>query len=195
MSEFNMNQKQHKHFVLLHGVCVGAWCCYKLKPQLEPISHKVAALDLAACEFLASLDPNEKVVFVGHSFGGMSIALAMEKFPEKVSYDFFGVVGLIVLDIESENCYARIQFYFDFYPFLRFRFSWSVLARQIYIGCSKVAGKVHIYSISRDTLTKQTVLEKHQGAISAIRYSPKRFHDRFEVAGANWFIESILAKF
>ncbi|KEH40772.1 hypothetical protein MTR_1g034410 [Medicago truncatula] len=29
-------------------------------------------------EFLASLDPNEKVVLVGHSFGGMSIALAME---------------------------------------------------------------------------------------------------------------------
>ncbi|WJX21243.1 Actin-interacting protein 1-2 [Trifolium repens] len=33
-------------------------------------------------------------------------------------------------------------------------------------------GKLHIYSISGDTLTEQTVLEKHRGAISAIRYSP-----------------------
>ncbi|CAL5209921.1 unnamed protein product [Lathyrus oleraceus] len=33
-------------------------------------------------------------------------------------------------------------------------------------------GKLHIYSISGDTLTEQTVLEKHRGAISAIKYSP-----------------------
>jgi WD repeat-containing protein 1 (actin-interacting protein 1) len=33
-------------------------------------------------------------------------------------------------------------------------------------------GKLHIYSISGDTLTEQTVLEKHRGAISVIRYSP-----------------------
>ena len=33
-------------------------------------------------------------------------------------------------------------------------------------------GKLHIYSVSGDTLTEQTVLEKHRGAISAIRYSP-----------------------
>ncbi|WJX14978.1 Actin-interacting protein 1-2 [Trifolium repens] len=33
-------------------------------------------------------------------------------------------------------------------------------------------GKLHIYSISGDTLTEQTVLEKHRGAVSAIRYSP-----------------------
>lgn len=33
-------------------------------------------------------------------------------------------------------------------------------------------GKLHIYSISGDKLTEQTVLEKHRGAISVIRYSP-----------------------
>ncbi|GAU24290.1 hypothetical protein TSUD_48790 [Trifolium subterraneum] len=33
-------------------------------------------------------------------------------------------------------------------------------------------GKLRIYSISGDTLTEQTVLEKHRGAISAIKYSP-----------------------
>ncbi|KAK7320159.1 hypothetical protein RJT34_04893 [Clitoria ternatea] len=33
-------------------------------------------------------------------------------------------------------------------------------------------GKLHIYSISGDTLVEEAVLEKHRGAISAIRYSP-----------------------
>lgn len=33
-------------------------------------------------------------------------------------------------------------------------------------------GKLHIYSISGDTLTEEAVLEKHRGAISVIRYSP-----------------------
>jgi WD40 repeat protein len=33
-------------------------------------------------------------------------------------------------------------------------------------------GKLHIYSITGDTLTEDTVLEKHRGAISVIRYSP-----------------------
>lgn len=33
-------------------------------------------------------------------------------------------------------------------------------------------GKLHIYSISGDTLVEEAVLEKHRGAISVIRYSP-----------------------
>ncbi|XP_025620529.2 actin-interacting protein 1-2 [Arachis hypogaea] len=33
-------------------------------------------------------------------------------------------------------------------------------------------GKLHIYSVSGNTLTEKSVLEKHRGAISVIRYSP-----------------------
>lgn len=33
-------------------------------------------------------------------------------------------------------------------------------------------GKLHIYSVSGDTLTEESVLEKHRGAITVIRYSP-----------------------
>ena len=33
-------------------------------------------------------------------------------------------------------------------------------------------GRLHIYSVSGDTLTEEAVLEKHRGAISAIHYSP-----------------------
>lgn len=96
---------EKKHFVLVHGACHGAWCWFKLKPLLESFGHRVTALDLAASginpkqlhqlrtfadytypllEFMASIPLHEKVILVGHSFGGMSLALAMEKFPEKI---------------------------------------------------------------------------------------------------------------
>ncbi|KAL5099334.1 hypothetical protein RYX36_003661 [Vicia faba] len=123
-----MNQKQQKHFVLVHGVCLGAWTWYKLKPKLESTGHKVTALDLAACginthkiedvdtfaeyakpllEFLASLESNEKVILVGHSFGGMSIALAMEKFPEKIAVGIF--IAAFIPDTLHQPSYVLEQ--------------------------------------------------------------------------------------
>lgn len=33
-------------------------------------------------------------------------------------------------------------------------------------------GKLHIYSISGDSLNEEAVLEKHRGAITVVRYSP-----------------------
>ncbi|XP_015067106.1 salicylic acid-binding protein 2-like [Solanum pennellii] len=94
-----------KHFVLVHGACHGSWCWYKLKPLLEAAGHKVTALDMAASgidlrkieeirtlvdytaplmELMVSLPLEEKVVLVGHSLGGMNLALAMEKYPKKI---------------------------------------------------------------------------------------------------------------
>ncbi|PWA33876.1 polyneuridine-aldehyde esterase [Artemisia annua] len=101
---------EQKHFVLVHGLCHGAWSWFKLKPLLEAMGHRVSAFDLLASgintkviqqvhtlsdytmpllEFMATLLPEEKVVLVGHSFGGMSISLAMEKFPDKISLAVF----------------------------------------------------------------------------------------------------------
>ncbi|KAJ0006967.1 hypothetical protein Pint_29500 [Pistacia integerrima] len=96
---------KQKHFVLVHGTNHGAWCWYKVKPRLETAGHRVTALDLAASginmksihevhsfyeytepllEILASLPPDEKIILVGHSLGGLNLALAMDKFPEKI---------------------------------------------------------------------------------------------------------------
>ncbi|KAI5675104.1 hypothetical protein M9H77_06054 [Catharanthus roseus] len=101
---------EKKHFVLVHGGCLGAWIWYKLKPLLEIAGHKVTAIDLSACgtnmksldeihtlweyskplmELMDSIPSNEKVVLVGHSFGGMSLGLAMEDYPEKISIAVF----------------------------------------------------------------------------------------------------------
>lgn len=101
--------RQH-HFVLVHGICHGAWCWYKVATILESAGHRVTALDMAACgasplrveearsfedysrpllDALAALPPGEKVVLVGHSFGGLSLALAMHTYPEKIAVAVF----------------------------------------------------------------------------------------------------------
>ncbi|KAK2657375.1 hypothetical protein Ddye_010427 [Dipteronia dyeriana] len=102
--------RNQKHFVLVHGANHGGWCWHKLKPRLEAAGHRVTALDLAASginmkaiqdvhtlyeytepllEILASLPDNEKVILVGHSLGGQNLALAADKFPEKISAAVF----------------------------------------------------------------------------------------------------------
>ncbi|KAL3529868.1 hypothetical protein ACH5RR_009190 [Cinchona calisaya] len=99
-----------KHFVLVHGSCHGAWCWYKLKPLLESAGDSVTAVDLSASgintkslleirtlhdyseplmELMAAIPADEKVVLVGHSFGGYCLALAMDHCPKKVSLAIF----------------------------------------------------------------------------------------------------------
>ncbi|KAK9948788.1 hypothetical protein M0R45_004350 [Rubus argutus] len=94
-----------KHFVLVHGTCHGAWCWYKLVALLQRAGHRVTALDLGASginskqldqvasiwdyvqplmEFMASIPHDEKVILVGHSYGGVPISLAMERFPQNI---------------------------------------------------------------------------------------------------------------
>ncbi|CAI9766820.1 unnamed protein product [Fraxinus pennsylvanica] len=79
-------KKQQKHFVLVHGVCHGAWCWYRLQSLLEAEGHRITAIDLAASginpkkldelrtfsdytqplfEVMESIPPHEKVVLVG----------------------------------------------------------------------------------------------------------------------------------
>ncbi|CAL9233655.1 unnamed protein product [Arabidopsis halleri] len=102
-----MDKKNQKRFVLVHGICHGAWCWYKVKTQLEAAGHSVTAVDLAASgvnmtsleeiqtlkdyckpllEFLSSLGPDDdKVILVAHSMGGISASLAADVFPSKVT--------------------------------------------------------------------------------------------------------------
>ncbi|XP_010417103.1 PREDICTED: methylesterase 7-like [Camelina sativa] len=102
-----MDKKNQKRFVLVHGICHGAWCWHKVKPQLEAAGHCVTAVDLAASglnmtrveeiqtlkdyckpllELLSSLGPDDgKVILVAHSMGGISASLAADIFPSKVA--------------------------------------------------------------------------------------------------------------
>ncbi|KAK7252851.1 hypothetical protein RIF29_37093 [Crotalaria pallida] len=99
-----------RHFVLIHGACHGAWCWYKVASLVKSAGHQVTALDMAASgihptqvrelnsitqyfeplmEFMASLASEERIILVGHSFGGVAISVAMENFPNKIAAAVF----------------------------------------------------------------------------------------------------------
>ncbi|KAI4376008.1 hypothetical protein MLD38_013809 [Melastoma candidum] len=98
------------HFVLVHGAGHGAWCWFKLIPLLRSSGQRVTALDMAAsgidtqeannlrsvadyfqplADFMATLPLNEKVILVGHSYGGFGLTYSMELFPEKIAAAVF----------------------------------------------------------------------------------------------------------
>nr|POE92887.1 salicylic acid-binding protein 2 [Quercus suber] len=78
--------KVQKHFVLVHGVYHRPWSWYKLKPRLGSVGHQVTALDLAASGI------NMKAIQDVHTIlGGLNLALAMDKYPEKVAVGVFMV--------------------------------------------------------------------------------------------------------
>ncbi|CAA7033188.1 unnamed protein product [Microthlaspi erraticum] len=102
-----MEKENQKQFVLVHGLCHGAWCWYKVKTMLEAAGHCVTAVDLAASginmtrleeiqtlkdytkpllDVLSSLGSDEdKVLLVAHSMGGIPAALAADIFPRKIA--------------------------------------------------------------------------------------------------------------
>nr|XP_043634892.1 methylesterase 10-like [Erigeron canadensis] len=100
----------NKHFVLVHGLGHGAWCWYKVVSHLRSAGHQVTAVDLGASgvhpsrledipsfyeyiqplvQILESISVDQRVVLVGHSYGGLPISLAMEKFSNIVSAAVF----------------------------------------------------------------------------------------------------------
>jgi alpha-beta hydrolase superfamily lysophospholipase len=105
-----MENNNSKHIILVHGACHGAWSWYKVTTALRSAGYRVTVPDMAASgrdhrqlaevpsfrdysqpllEILESLPPGEKAILVGHSLGGINIALAMEEFPEKISVAVF----------------------------------------------------------------------------------------------------------
>ncbi|XAR57835.1 Polyneuridine-aldehyde esterase [Bertholletia excelsa] len=122
--------KNRQHFVLVHGACHGAWTWHRVKPLLEAAGHRVTALDLAASgvdprriqelrtlhdytlpllEALAAVPPGEKVVLVGHSLGGLNLALAADKFPEKIATAVF--LSAFMPDTVHRPSYVLEQYY------------------------------------------------------------------------------------
>ncbi|CAI9110092.1 OLC1v1010057C1 [Oldenlandia corymbosa var. corymbosa] len=116
---------QQKHFVAVHGVGHGAWVYYKLKPRIEAAGHRFTPVDLAGAgvnetkleeirslhdytkpllDVLAAVPENEKVVLIGHSGGGMSAAVGMEKYPNKISLAIF--LNAIMPDTKNRPSYV-----------------------------------------------------------------------------------------
>lgn len=105
-----------KHFVLVHGGGLGAWCWYKSIALLEESGLVATAIDLKGSgidstdpnlidslaayvqpltDFLEKLGSEEKVILVAHNIGGACISYAMECFPSKISKAIFVAASMI----------------------------------------------------------------------------------------------------
>ncbi|KAK4393193.1 putative methylesterase 11, chloroplastic, partial [Sesamum angolense] len=127
--DIKLDNLETNHFVLVHGGGFGAWCWYKTIALLEEGGYKVTAVDLTGSgihsfdtnsirslsqyvkpltEFLEKLTDGEKVILVGHDFGGACISYAMELFPSKVTKAVFLAAAMLTsgqsaLDMFSEK--------------------------------------------------------------------------------------------
>ncbi|KAK9164359.1 hypothetical protein Syun_005261 [Stephania yunnanensis] len=177
---YRIMEESRKHFVLVHGACHGAWCWYKVKPLLERAGHQVTALDLAASgintknhldvrtlseysepliKFLESLPEREKVILVGHSLGGMNVAFAAEKFPEKISTAVF--LTAFMPDSSHQPSYV-IEKYFEKTPmeeFMDSEFTFDEgekVASSIFFGPKCLSSKLYQLSPIEPQLSNDT---------------------------------------
>ncbi|KAJ6795392.1 putative methylesterase 11, chloroplastic [Iris pallida] len=108
--EPSVKDLETNHFVLVHGGGFGAWCWYKSIALLRDDGFKVNAVDLTGSgvhtfdtnnitslakyvepltSFIETIRDGDKVILVGHDFGGACISYAMEAFPSKVAKAVF----------------------------------------------------------------------------------------------------------
>ncbi|KAI4376013.1 hypothetical protein MLD38_013813 [Melastoma candidum] len=114
------------HFVLVHGAAHGAWCWFEIITLLRSSGQRVTALDMAAsgidpqeannirsvadyfqplADFIVALPSTERVILVGHSYGGIGLTYSMELFPQKIAVAIFvtAVMPGPTLDVSVVN--------------------------------------------------------------------------------------------
>ncbi|KAG5535194.1 hypothetical protein RHGRI_023098 [Rhododendron griersonianum] len=128
LCEVKLEDLETNHFVLVHGGGFGAWCWYKTIALLEEGGYKVTAIDLTGSgvhsfdtnsitslpqyvkpltNFLEGLGDGEKVILVGHDFGGTCISYAMELFPHKVSKAVFIAATMLTSEQSTLDMLSR----------------------------------------------------------------------------------------
>ncbi|KAE8697424.1 putative methylesterase 11 [Hibiscus syriacus] len=117
VNQDKLDNLETNHFVLVHGGGFGAWCWYKTIALLEEGGFKATAVDLTGSgihsfdtngitslsqyakpltDFLEKLSEGEKVILVGHDFGGACISHAMELFPFKIAKAVFVAAAMLI---------------------------------------------------------------------------------------------------
>ncbi|KAL5723229.1 putative methylesterase 11 [Ranunculus cassubicifolius] len=127
--ELKIEELETNRFVLVHGGGFGAWCWYKTITLLEEGGFKVDAIDLAgsgihSCDtntitslaqyvkpltdYLEKLGDGEKVILVGHDFGGACISYAMELFPSKIAKAVFIAAAMLISGQSTLDMFAQL---------------------------------------------------------------------------------------
>eukprot|EP01018_Ginkgo_biloba_P010395 Gb_07888 [translate_table: standard] len=190
-----------RHFVLVHGACHGAWAWYKLSDLsdlLKKSGHIVSAIDLAGSGInpfnaddirtwadnnypfvllMNALDPEERVIVVGHSMGGVNVSFMMEQFPHKICAAvflaaFMPLSGTCVFQLlsevqlrigsweDSEFNYARGQHN----PPTSFKFGQEFMRQVLYTK-----------STSEDITLAEALLRSHPLCEGDVVYTKKRY--------------------
>ncbi|KAJ6827785.1 putative methylesterase 11, chloroplastic [Iris pallida] len=126
--QVNVEDMETLHFVLVHGGGFGAWCWYKTIALLEDSGFKVTAIDLTGSgihsfdtnnieslhqyvkpltTLLENLGDVEKVILVGHDFGGTCISYAMEVFSTKVAKAVFVSAAMLTDGQSTLNMFCE----------------------------------------------------------------------------------------
>ncbi|KAL8518506.1 hypothetical protein ACS0TY_009754 [Phlomoides rotata] len=122
------DEQEKKHFVLVHGGGLGAWCWYKMIALLKEGKCEVDAIDLTGSgsnfcdinsittlshyakpltDFLANLPHDNKVILVGHDLGGACISHAMEMYPTKVSKAIYVAATMLCNDQSALDIFSQ----------------------------------------------------------------------------------------
>ncbi|KAA8530444.1 hypothetical protein F0562_005153 [Nyssa sinensis] len=124
--DVKLNDIETNHFVLVHGGGFGAWCWYKTIALLEEGGFRVTAVDLTGSgihsfdtnsitslsqyvkpltDFLEKLADGEKVILVGHDFGGACISgqSTLDMFSQKNEESTYAFSGVASIDFWADH--------------------------------------------------------------------------------------------
>ncbi|XP_065855153.1 putative methylesterase 11, chloroplastic [Euphorbia lathyris] len=126
--DFKLEDLDTNHFVLVHGGGFGAWCWYKTIALLEEGGFRVTTMELTGSgvhsfdtngitslsqyvepltDFLEKLPDGEKVILVGHDFGGACISYAMELFPSRISKAVFIAAAMLTTGQSTLDMFSQ----------------------------------------------------------------------------------------
>lgn len=193
-----------QHIVLVHGACHGAWCWFKVATLLKSAGYHVTVPDLAASgidrrkieevptfadysepllDIMATLPPQEKVMLVGHSLGGINIALAANMFPDKVAAAVF-VTALMPDCTSSPSSVLKLLEQIPQDVWMDTEFSSTKAHNEkplssIFFGPKVIASKLYQLSSSEDIMLASTLVRPSSLFFDDLERVPAFAKDRY----------------